>query len=127
MRRLAFLFFFLVGVAFAAALTGILLASGGRRWSAGPTVLVWRVDRPILEQASEPFLFGGAAAQSMTVLYPAFRAARADRRVKGIAVYIQSAEFGLGKAQELRSQLKALKEAGKFVECYVESVGEGGN
>src|SRR5262249_50958810 len=89
--------------------------------------LVWRVDRPILEQASEPFLLGGTAAESMTVLYPAFRAARADRQVKGIAVYIQSAEFGLGKAQELRRQLAALRQAGKFVECYLESVGEGAN
>lgn len=127
MRRLAFIFFFLVGVAIAAAATGILLSSLGRGFGSGPTVLVWRVDRPILEQASEPILFGGGAAQSMTVLYPAFRAARADRQVKGIAVYIQSAQFGLGKAQELRSQLAALRQAGKFVECYVESVGEGSN
>jgi len=119
MRRLAFIFFFLVGIAIAAAGTGILLSSIGRGFGSGPTVLVWRVDRPILEQAAVPVLFGGGAAESMSVLYPAFRAARADRQVKGIAVYIQSAEFGLGKAQELRSQLAALHQAGKFVECYV--------
>jgi protease-4 len=90
-------------------------------------VLVWRVDRPVLEQASESFLWGGAAADSMTVLYPAFRAARADRQVKGMAVYVRSAQFGLGKAQELRRQLLAMRQAGKFVECYMESVGEGSN
>ena len=127
MRRLAVIFLTLVGIAFLAALTGILLATGGRRLGGGPVVLVWRVDRPILEQAAEPFLFGGAAADSMTVLYPAFRAARADRQVKGMAVYIRSTQFGLGKAQELRRQLLAMRQAGKFVECYAESVGEGSN
>jgi protease IV len=127
MKRLAVIFLVLVGIAFLAALAGILLTSSGRRWSSGPTVLVWQVDRPILEQAAEPLLFGGASADSMTVLYPAFRAARADGDVRGIAVSIRSAEFGLGKAQELREQLLALKRAGKFVECYLESVGEGAN
>ncbi|HZF13455.1 MAG TPA: signal peptide peptidase SppA [Thermoanaerobaculia bacterium] len=126
MRRLAVLFVVLVAVALVAAFAGILLAGRHRRL-AGPTILVWRVDRPILEQASEPLLFGGASADSMTVLYPAFRAARADRNVKGIAVYIQSAELGLAKAQELRRQLAALSQAGKFVECYLDSVGEGSN
>src|SRR5436309_3318345 len=127
MKRLAFIFLLLVGIAFLAALAGILLASGGRRLGSGPVVLVWRVDRPALEQAAEPFLWGGTAADSMTVLYPAFRAARADRQVKGMAVYIQSTQFGLGKAQELRRQLQAMRQAGKFVECYMESVGEGNN
>jgi protease IV len=127
MRRLALIFLLLVAVALVAAFAGILVATSGHRRLAGPTVLVWRVDRPVLEQASEPLLWGGASADSMTVLYPAFRAARADRNVQGIAVYIQSAEFGLGKAQELRRQLTALRQAGKFVECYLDSVGEGTN
>lgn len=127
MKRLALIFLLLVGIAFLAALAGILLASGGHRLGGGPIVLVWRLDRPILEQAREPALFGGSAADSMTTLYPAFRAARADRNVQGIAVYIQSADFGLGKAQELRRQLSSLHQAGKFVECYLESVGEGSN
>ena len=125
MRRLAVIFLLLVAVALVAAFAGILWS--GRRRLAGPTVLVWRVDRPVLEQAPEPLLWGSASADSMTVLYPAFRAARADRNVKGIAVYIESAELGLAKAQELRRQLAALHQAGKFVECYLDSVGEGTN
>jgi protease-4 len=127
MKRLASIFLLLVGIAFLAALVGVLLASGSHRYGGGPTVLVWRVDRPIREQTSESLFFGGASADGLSVLYPAFRAARADQSVKGIAVYIQSAEFGLGKAQELRRQLAALHQAGKFVECYLESVGEGSN
>ena len=56
-----------------------------------------------------------------------FRAARKDRQVRGLAVYIQDAQFGLARAQELRRQFMALRRAGKFVECYVETAGEGSN
>src|SRR6185295_16331328 len=42
-------------------------------------------------------------------------------------VYVQNADFGLGKAQELRRQMLALRRAGKFVECFLETAGEGSN
>ncbi len=92
-------------------------------------MLVWRVDRPVVEQEVEPALpFGGrASADSMAELYPAFRAARADAAVRGIAVYVEGADMGLAKAEELRRQLRGLRAAGKFVECYMDTVGEGGN
>jgi protease IV len=126
MKRLGCIFFVLVGFALAAALTGILLASAGHRLG-GPTVLVWRIDRPILEQAPEALPWSGDAADSLSVLYPALRAARADREVRGIAVYLQAAEMGLAKAQEIRRQLTALRAAGKFAECYLEAAGDGAN
>ncbi|HTQ78808.1 MAG TPA: S49 family peptidase, partial [Thermoanaerobaculia bacterium] len=126
MKRLAVIFLVLVGIAFLAAFFGILAAGHGRGL-AGPTVLVWRMDRPVVEQAAEAFPLSGTTADSLTVLYPAFRAARSDRGVRGLALYIESTDLGLGKAQELRRQLAALRQAGKFVECYLETAGEGSN
>ncbi len=128
MKKLVAVFLVLVAVAVAAAGAGILLSRGGRSLG-GPTVLVWRLDRTILEQApTSGFPFAaGATLDSMAQLYPALRAARADDGVKGLAVYIQGADFGLAKAQEFRRQLAALRQAGKFVECYLETAGEGSN
>ncbi|MGH9360872.1 MAG: S49 family peptidase, partial [Thermoanaerobaculia bacterium] len=128
MKKLAAVFLVLVVVAVAAAAAGILL-SQGKRPLGGPTVLVWRLDRTVLEQApTSGFPFAASATlDSMAELYPALRAAREDGRVKGLAVYIQDADFGLAKAQEFRRQITALRQAGKFVECYLETAGEGSN
>jgi protease IV len=134
MKKLLVIFLVLVVIAVVAAVGGVVLAGrnglgreeGGRL--GGPTVLVWRVDGPLIEQAVEPsFPFGGPDVDSMAKLYAAFRAAREDKNVEGLAVYIQDAHFGLAKAQELRRQFGALRRAGKFVECYLEAAGEGGN
>jgi len=133
MKRLFLAFVVLVGIAIVAAVAGIVLAgkshSIGGLAAGGGTVLVWRVDRPVVEQEVEPALpFGGrAGADSMAELYPAFRAARSDAGVRGLAVYVEGAAMGLAKAEELRRQMRSLKAAGKFVECYMDTVGEGGN
>ncbi len=129
MKKLLAIFLVLVAVAVAASVAGILLSRGERRPLGGPAVLVWRVDRTILEQsptAAFPFS-AGATLDSMAEILPAFLAARRDRDVKGIAVYIQNADFGLAKAQEFRRQILALREAGKFAACYLETAGEGSN
>src|ERR1044072_5281090 len=114
----------LSAVAVAAAVAGILLGKrkgeGDGGSLTGPTVLVWRVDGPVVEQALGPaFPFGGDESDSKGELFPACRAARTDGDVQGLAVYVQGADFGLAKAQELRRQLSLLRHAGKFVECYL--------
>jgi protease-4 len=129
MKKLLLIFVALLGIAVAATIAGILLGhKGGGAGSAGPTVLVWQVDGPVLEQESPRLPFSGdREPDSLAQLYPAFRAARQDTGIKGLAVYIQNAELGLAKAQELRRQMLALRRAGKFVECYLETAGEGSN
>ena len=110
-------------------LAGILLGRKGGAAGDGPTVLVWRLAGPVLEQR-EPRASRSAALReqaSIAELYPALRAARQDSGVRGLAVYIQDADLGLAKAQELRRQMMALRRAGKFVECYLETAGEGSN
>ncbi len=128
MKKLLLIFVVLLGIAVAATLAGILLGRKGGTASARPTILVWQVDGPVLEQEAPRFPFAGdREPDSIAQLYPALRAARQDSGVKGLAVYIQNAELGLAKAQELRRQMMALRRAGKLVECYLESAGEGAN
>jgi len=131
MKKLLLIFVALLGIAVAATVAGILLnrrSGGGGAGSDGPTVLVWQLDGPVLEQEAPRLPFSGdREPDSIAQLYPAFRAARQDAGIKGLAVYIQNAELGLAKAQELRRQMMALRRAGKFVECYLETAGEGSN
>lgn len=128
MKKLLSLFAFLIATAVLATLGGILLGGkkGGRAGD-GATVLVWRLDGPVLEQEAPRLPWSGAAPGSLAELYPAFRAAVRDTGVRGLVVYIQEADFGMAKAQELRRQMMALRRAGKWVECYLETAGEGSN
>jgi protease-4 len=129
MKRLIVIFVVLLAVAALAVVAGILLGRGGGGASlGGPTVLVWHLAGPVLEQSVPALPFSEAVeADSLQELYPALRAAREDRGVRGLAVYVQETEFGLARAQEIRRQLLALRRAGKFVECYLETAGEGSN
>lgn len=128
MKKLLFIFFFLLGIAIVATVAGILLGGKGGVIGDGSTVLVWHLAGPVLEQREPRLPFSGSPEPaSIAELYPALRAARQDSGVRGLAVYIQDADLGLAKAQELRRQMMALRRAGKFVDCYLETAGEGSN
>jgi protease-4 len=126
-KKLLVVFLVLASIAVASTVAGILL-SRGQFSVGGPRVLLWRVDGPLVEHAAAALpLPGYEEPPSMAKLFRAFRAARADSRIRGVAVYIEDTGFGLAKAQELRRQLLGLREAGKFAKCYLETAGEGGN
>jgi protease IV len=129
MKRLLSIFAFLVATAVLATVGGIL--AGGQKGGGegdGATVLVWRVDGPVMEQEAPQLPWSGEGEPgSIAQLYRAFRAATQDAGVRGLAVYIQDGGFGMAKAQELRRQMMALRHAGKWVECYMETAGEGSN
>jgi len=128
MRKLLLIFGLLMATAILATVAGVLLGRKGGIRAGGATVLVWRVAGPVLEQEAPRLPFAeGFKPGSIAELYPAFRAARLDPGIRGLAVYVQNADFGLGKAQELRRQMLALRRAGKFVECFLETAGEGAN
>jgi protease-4 len=128
MKKLLAVFLLLIGVAILATLAGVMIGRKDGAINAGPTVLVWRLAGPVVEQRAPRLPFaGGAEASSIAELYPALRAARQDPAVRGLALYLEEAQLGLAKAQELRRQLLALRRAGKFVECYLETAGEGLN
>lgn len=129
MRKLFFLLLL-------ATLFGVVLAGGGYlllrqqapAWGSAK-ILTLTLDAPLEEQALEPTLpfFGSEQPASMSLLYRGLLAARTDPAVRGVALHIHDAAFGLAKAQELRRQIAELDRAGKPVRCYLETAGEGGN
>ena len=128
MRKLLLIFGLLVAAAAFATVAGVLLGREGGVRAGGATVLVWRLAGPVLEQEAPRLPFAERRESgSIAELYPAFRAARQDPGVRGLAVYIQEADLGLARAQELRRQMLALRRSGKFVECFLETAGEGAN
>jgi protease-4 len=128
MKKLLVIFASLATLAVLATVAGVLLGKGGHLRGGGPTVLVWRLAGPVLEQRAPRLPFAdGRETDSIAELYPALHAARRDPDIRGLAVYIQDADFGLAKAQELRRQMLGLRRAGKFVECFLETAGEGSN
>lgn len=132
MRRL--LAFFVAALVCGAVVAGLglwlALARGTRpALASGQLLLTYRVDGGLPDHAPDrPFALPGAEREpSLSRLWSALAAARDDRRVAGLALEIRDAAFGLAKAEELRRQIEALVAAGKRVECYLESAGEGGN
>lgn len=133
MKKLLLVFLVLALVAVAVTALALHLARGGiggpALGGAGQTVLVWRLGGGLVERGG-PELFGlgaYAATDTMGEVYRGFRNARDDERVGGVALYIRSPGFGLAKAQEMRRQILAFRDTGRFVECYFESVGEASN
>ena len=71
MKKLLLIFLFLLGVAVLATVAGILMGGKGSAVGEGPTVLVWRLAGPVLEQQAPRLPFSDAAAPvSIAELYP---------------------------------------------------------
>src|SRR5947208_14415066 len=118
MKKLLFIFSFLLGIAIMATIAGILLGGRGGAVGEGPTVLVWHLAGPVLEQREPRLPFSGSPEPaSIAALYPALRAARQHSGLRGRAGYIQHAHLGLASAQELRRQNMALPRAGRIPCC----------
>jgi protease-4 len=130
MRALIIIFLVLVLLAIGLALAGVLYFADAGGGSLGKIrVLDIRLDQPLIDYSPVPQipLLELEPPLSLATLYRALDRARRDDSIRGVAVYVQSARFGLAKAQELRRQLAAISAAEKFVECYLETAGEGGN
>jgi protease-4 len=133
MKKLLVVFVVLAVVAVAVTALALWLADGGTGGAAlggdGETVLVWHMGGGLVERGGPEFAGLGAyaATDTMGEAYRGFRNAVDDDRVAGIALVIRSPGFGLAKAQEIRRQILAFRDTGRFVECYFESVGEATN
>jgi protease IV len=132
MRRLLTIFLVLVALGAALAAVGVALA---RRSGAVPRLLA--ADRVLsLDLGGElpdyrppsplPWL-ERRAGSDLAGLWWALAAARRDPAVRAVAVRIDDLGAGLAKAQELRRQLAATAAAGKRVDCYLDTAGEGSN
>ncbi|HEX4956285.1 MAG TPA: S49 family peptidase [Thermoanaerobaculia bacterium] len=108
---------------------GLLATLGGGPGLSRASVLEWELDGGIPEGApSVPFPFPGLEMEpTMAEVWSALTAARHDRHLKGILVRIGNPAIGLARAEEIRRLLGQVRQAGKFVECYLETAGEGSN
>lgn len=129
MRRLLILFALLIVLAIGIAVVGIYLSTGRTPALGGSRVLTWKLDAPLVDYSETPDLqlFRRHSPQGLASLYRVLVRARNDPSVEGLGIYIQSARFGFGKAQELRSLISSFVAADKFVDCYLETAGEGTN
>ncbi|MCZ6727107.1 MAG: signal peptide peptidase SppA [Acidobacteria bacterium] len=129
MKKLLLSILALIGLAVLIAAGTIYFGGTERLQLAGDVVLKLRLAEPLVDYAPGPRVpfFDRSARNSLVDLYQALRAARTDSRIKGLAVYIQQATFGLAQAEELRRQIRAVADHGKVVECYLETAGEGTN
>lgn len=129
MRRLLIVFLLLVAFAVLAAAVGVFFARGSNPLG-GDMILTWRLDAPLVDYSETPDLsvfFPQRATTGLARIHQTLSRARDDDRVKGLALYIHDSRFGFGKAQEIRSLLQSFTAAGKFVDCYLETAGEGTN
>jgi len=130
MRRLLIVFILLIAFAVLAASIGIFFSGGKGATVSGSRVLTWRIDGPLVDYFDAPnlsILFDRSQPMGLARIHQALTRARNDDSIEGLAIYIQTARFGFGKAQELRSLLQSFSATGKFVDCYLETAGEGTN
>jgi protease IV len=112
-----------------AALAALGSLGGSGASPARAEVLEWRLDGALPERAAAPARFFPGTDDEMTLAeaYTGLVLARSDDRVKGLAITFGDPAFGLARAEEVRRQLAQLRAAGKFVDCYMETAGEGSN
>jgi protease-4 len=130
MKRLLVIFAVLLGLGFILTVAGFTLAHrAGAPLPLGKRVLAWRLsgELPDLRLEAELPFVDHRHEPSVAGVWRALSSARGDASVVGVALAIDDVSFGLAKAQELRRELAALRAAGKFVRCYLETAGEGTN
>jgi protease-4 len=129
MRRLLIALALFLVIAVGAGLLGIFLADDMPSISSGSKVLVWHLDERVIDYSPRPGWpwFDAPIELSLVDIYQALVSAKSDSSVEAVALYVHNTRFGVAKAQQLRRLLVDLKQAGKPVECYVETAGEGFN
>ena len=128
MKKLLIIFLLLLTLAILVAAVGILVSRGGGALP-GEKILTLTLDRPVHDYQETPSFswIRRGSPQSMADLWAGLARARNDPQVVGLSVYLRNARFGFGKAQELRYLLESFQESERFVNCFLETAGEGTN
>jgi protease-4 len=128
MRQLLIIVLILGFIAFGAIVVGLMMLDDAPSLG-GPQVLSWHLDQPLMDYAPRPEWPWGieSGETSLATVFKALVSARHDPDINGLAVTIHNARFGFAKAQQIRRLLQGLREEGKFVDCYLETAGEGTN
>ena len=129
MKKLLFMILVLIGLAVLIAVSTVYFGGHRPPQLAQDVVLRLRLAESLVDYAPAPRIpfLTQRGATSLIDVYQGLRAARRDERVLGLVVDIQHASFSLAQAEELRRQILAVAAAGKHVECYLETAGEGSN
>ncbi len=128
MKKLLIIFLLLLTLAILVAVVGILVSRGGAALP-GEKILTLTLDRPVHDYQETPSLFWirRGSPQSMADIWAGLARARNDPQIVGLSVYLRNARFGFGKAQELRYLLESFQGSERFVNCFLETAGEGTN
>lgn len=128
MKKLLIIFLLLLTLAILVAVVGILVSRGGATLP-GEKILTLTLDRPVHDYQETPSLFWirRGSPQSMADIWAGLAGARNDPQIVGLSVYLRNARFGFGKAQELRYLLESFQGSERFVNCFLETAGEGTN
>ena len=118
-RRTGCLFLFIAA--------GFLLPTNA--W-AGKKVLRLLFDGPVLEAPDENAqifgqLFGGPQANTLYDWIRTIDRAAKDPEIAGIAMIVESPQVGMAQIEELSRSLKAFREKGKKIYCYMDYAGNG--
>ena len=128
MKRLLVIFLVLVVLAILVAAAGILFSGRGATLP-GEKVVTLTLDRPVYDYLEAPSFswIRRGSPQSLADVWSGLSRAREDSEVLGLSVYLRNARFGFGKAQEIRSLFESFRDSDKFVNCFLETAGEGTN
>ena len=129
MKKLFVVVLLLIALAVVIAVGTVYVSGRSGAPLAKDVILRLTLDQPLSDYDPAPELpwFGRHAGSSLIEIYRALDGAQRDAHVKGLVVFIQQASFGLSQAEELRRQISAVAAAGKSVQCYLETAGEGSN
>ena len=91
-----------------------------------PKIAVFGLQGAIQERAPEAtFGWDDASHRTLQELLERFDKAAADKDVKAVVLTFDAPMIGWAQMQELRARVKAVREAGKDVHCYIEEAGHG--
>ena len=97
---------------------------------AGKKVLRVLFDGPVLEAPDENAqifgqLFGGSESRTLYQWVQLIEQAAKDDEVAGLAMIIESPQMGFAQLEEISRALKAFREKGKKIYCYMDYAGNG--
>ncbi len=94
---------------------------------AAEKVLRLRFDGPVLEAPDENAqlfaLLGGRKARTLRDWVRTIERAADDKEVVGIAMIVEQPQFGFAQMEEITRALKAFRDSGKKVYCYIDYAG----
>jgi protease-4 len=88
-------------------------------------VAVFALDRPITETPSEDFLFTAVRPEALKDLIARMNKARDDDKVKAAVILLGNTSLGRGQAEEIRTAMKGIRDAGKEVCVHADSLTTG--